>query len=317
VGLVPSVAVFLAWAVPTFAGGETRAGEYGAVAQGFGAEYEGLWERLTHGPSQLLEWMRGDDDLLVLVWLGVLALSAPIASARAPTRVRRLAYVPAFLCFAAYFLAPVHLRNQYYVATRMLAPALALLVAAAAPAGGVGLVVGVLGTALTGVWVNEVADVLRAQAREAAGLDAVLAQAEPGKRMVGLALDPVSGKVRRKVYLHAPSWYTVESGGENAFSFALFESSPLRFRDPGYPPHLQPRFEKDPWCELLAGTLAPYDYYLLREGPDPCGVEAALDAEAELVARAGGWALYAYDAGFSPRVLPDVCQCPPGRRGER
>ncbi len=316
VGLVPSMALFVAWAAQTFGGGEHRAGEYGAVTDGFGAEYEGLSVRLSHVGVQLLDWMRGDGDLVMLgLAFGVIVVAATRA-VRSPSRARTAAAIPALLCFAAYLLAPIHLRNQYYVATRMLLPAVVLLGAAVAPAGRSGLGVGLAGTLLTLVWTWNVAGAFRGYDREARGLDTVLAQAAPGGRMLGLPLSMRSAYVRRNVFLHAPSWYTVERGGENAFSFALFESSPLRFREPGHPTHLQPRSEKDPWCELLGGRLAPYEYYLVRAGSDPCGVVAALDADATLVAREHDWALYAGGVELAPRPLPEACRCPAGRRGE-
>lgn len=121
----------------------------------------------------------------------------------------------------------------------------------------------------------------------------VIAYAEPGKRMLMLAFDPVSKTAAGAQMVHFGSWYQAEHGGLTEFNFARNWVQPLQYRD-GADSAIRQGFEWFPgtfdW-DAHHGSL--YDYFLVRH---PADASQWLDEESKgavrEVARRGEWQLY-------------------------
>lgn len=304
--LAPSCILFGFWLARSLGPGSPYAAESG----GFGVRYDGFLDRIgTIGADsvQTLGW----NPVQVVgntAWVALMLWAASRVW-RTPSRNRMAAWLAPSGALVAWVLLPDELTEQYFVATRMLLPFLLLTAAVLAPSGRDGRVCAVIAAAV--VTLGSITNGLawRAFDREAAGLDRILALAEPGKRMLGVLLNARSEDVSLFPYKHFASYYTVQRGGESAFSFARFTSSPLRFRHPEDPVHLRPGQETAPWCALLRGDLAPYDYYLVRSGADPCQVRQNLASTTRLGGEADAWTLYAAEAPVPAWHPPGACKC--------
>lgn len=302
--VVPSAMLAAAWAAAAAAG--SGVGDWGDASGGevrFGA----VKEHLELLGARTFATLRGEplEGVAVALW----GAGVVVTLARRPDRPRVAMLLVALACLAGSFLLPEHAANQYYIASRMVAPAALIGAVALSPAGRAGLLVGALGLGATGALVGATRHAWAVFDREAAGALALLPLAEPPGRMLGVLLDRGSRHLLLTPFQHVASLHTVVSGGENAFSFALFESSPLRFRDPADPAHLRPGQELKPWCGLVRGRYEPYDYYLLRRGQDRCGVEAAMDAHLRQLGEDGRWVLYAAPTPLPAWEPPEECRC--------
>lgn len=129
---------------------------------------------------------------------------------------------------------------------------------------------------------------------EMVGYRQVIANAQPGKRMLMLANNPASHASTAPLMLHAAGWYQAEHGGLAEFSFARFWVSPIRFK-PMAESNIHPGFEWAPhrfdW-KVHRGAL--YDYILVHA---PLSAEAWLLGQSEgkvrLISRHAEWQLYA------------------------
>ncbi len=99
-------------------------------------------------------------------------------------------------------------------------------------------------------------------------LDTVLAQAEPGKRLLGMPLDVGSRIAALGVFLHTHMYYQVQRGGLASYSFLELALAPVRFRPGVAPPPFVDKFEWDPLARFEYDRYVDYfDYYLVRTRP--------------------------------------------------
>lgn len=298
VALLPSLAYAAAWAIPAFS--STGSGDWRDPH----GDYRWLdFDHWRHAlPARAFSITRGEPlaSTVELVWL--FAVVATFAG----RRPNRMVGVGVAAAVASYAL-PEFAHNQFYIASRMVAPALVLLVVGGL--GGAGRVATGAGVVAALLHLGVVTHAWWAVAPEADGLREVVAQAAPHTSMIALTPNRDSAHAANQVFLHAASWHQVENAGWPAFSFAIFESSPLRFRAPDAPGLLHPGEELHPWCTALAGRLPAYDYYLYRASQDRCGVGDALDTFAVRVAAQGRWVLYAGKGRLPAWPKPDECTC--------
>ncbi|GDX79199.1 hypothetical protein LBMAG42_10100 [Deltaproteobacteria bacterium] len=308
--LVPSAAAVAWWAARASRadGGVGDWGDTGAQALQWGGS--GGWFACFFGRQF---WTLRDEPFqAVAMGLWIAAVVVGLWSAwRQPDRSRLAWLLPGLLCFIASFALPEFAPNQYFIASRMLAPAMMLIVLVTAPAGRLGALSGSLGACGFAALVAATVHAWGAYSTELQGLETVLAQAEPGRRMLGVVFKPGSPHIGVRPTRHAASYYTVERGGENAFSFALFQSSPLRYREPGAPEHLRPGQEGEGWCTLAAHGSRELDYVLLRMDPsdDHCSFRTALEGAAHLTASSAGWELWGLEHDLAPWAPPAECRC--------
>jgi hypothetical protein len=128
---------------------------------------------------------------------------------------------------------------------------------------------------------------------EVAGYREVIAHAEPGKRMLMLAVDPISRTAGGAQMVHFGSWYQAEQGGLTEFNFARNWVQPLRYREDA-DSAIEQGFEWRPgsfdWKEHR-GDL--YDYLLVRYPEDVSpGLQKMSGDSVQLLARSGDWQLY-------------------------
>ena len=301
----PGSLLALAWLVPSL--GHHGTGDWRDAGGGHlrwesgHAWMLGVWVRqfwITYNePTQ---------GLALGLWLAAVAAAA--LDAGLSRRITPLA-IPAIGAWVASVVLPEHAINQFYIASRMVAPAALLTVLSLAPRGRLGGLAAGLGTA---AWLVQVGTVGRAWEQvepEAAGLREVVAAADPNLRMVAVTQSRGSVHAAEEVFLHAASWNTVDNGGEAAFSFTSFQSSPLRYADLAPKWHLRPGQELHLWCSLVNGKLPAYDLYLLRAVGDRCAVRAHLEAAGALVAESGDWALFAVNQPIPAWTAPESCGC--------
>lgn len=243
------------------------------------------------------------DYVSVALWAGGFGLA--VYDAVRERRATALLMV-GLACLVASFVLPEHLTNQYYVASRMLAPASMILSLALV---GPRRAVAWLGVGAVLLHLVAVDHAWRCADAAARGLREVVAAADDDGRMLGIAADRRVPHLRNLAFLHSASFHTVDNGGESAFSFAIFESSPLRWRDPGARVHLRPGKELRPICAFLSGKLPVYRYVLARASGRACPVGTMIGPRGSLRAAEGDWQLYEMRDAMPRADAPPECGC--------
>ncbi len=124
--------------------------------------------------------------------------------------------------------------------------------------------------------------------------DEVLAQAQPGRRLIGMIFDQNSRYAKFSAFLHYAAYYRARKGGVASFSFAELPQSPLRYRPGMGPPPKGPGWEWHAFDYSNAREGPYYDYVLVHGYVDPWQrVSIAQGPKWRLVVRDGRWALYA------------------------
>lgn len=133
---------------------------------------------------------------------------------------------------------------------------------------------------------------------ETAGYRAVMAHAQPAKRLMYLPLDRGSSASTAPLMLHFGSWYQAERGGLADFSFAQNWMQPLQYRKDHRPAVVQ-YFEWFPdrldWAQHRGDA---YDYLLIRHPADAADWLRQRSGGAMIpLARSGEWQLYGRNRG--------------------
>lgn len=155
--------------------------------------------------------------------------------------------------------------------------------------------------AIVGLWLGVTAAQWRTWDRETTALGAVMAGAEPGRRLLYLPFDQRSRAFMTAGHGHTGTWYAAERRGWAELSFAASPHVPVRYRDGDWSVPLdvirRPRWE--------TAWAASFDYVLARG--------RALDApELRPLVQRGPWHLYAV---ASPRPSRAVTPPAAGRSG--
>jgi hypothetical protein len=146
--------------------------------------------------------------------------------------------------------------------------------------------------------------------KELGDLDAILDKMPDGRRVMGLAWDPIirahlpvpeSHAAERPQItaqyslLHSPAYYVARHGGEVAFSFTRTMSLPVHYKKETMPPDPPPNFEWNPSEYRSDTTWAKYfDLVLMKtqwdDGVDPrASVWGRHAGEVDVVAHQGKW----------------------------
>jgi hypothetical protein len=316
--LLPAVLAMAVWASRSLIlAGEAawRQGHGGRNVTSTQVHFEPWDERLQHLSEWWLDAYRDDSDgRLAVAWLAVLVAVVLCAQGRAvlpaewgdPRRRWLRLKLPALLAvatFLAYLASPVSYKWIWPISYRLV-PVVSLLVLVAVGyqrlAGGVWgrrLVLLVPATGLAVVAAHTHARKAEAFAQEAGPIRAVVARAEPGKKLISLVYGAGSEVLNHAPMLHLGQYYVVDRGGMASFSFANFPQSPVLYPDVGGPPTFPPRFEWTPerfdWREH--GSY--FDYFLIRGGGQPL---AGHLHEVELVVQDGPYRLYRKKAAVAP-----------------
>jgi hypothetical protein len=196
------------------------------------------------------------------------------------------------LAVGLYFLFPVsigwlwQLNERYALVCALLLPALlrpAKGLHGAAPL----LLVAAVSFATAGVALDN----FRSFEREVGPFDEVMAQAQPGRKLIGMMFDQNSRYAKFSAFLHYASYYRARDGGVSSFSFAELPQSPLRYRPETAPPQHPPGWEWHPnlYRNDIDGRY--YDYVLVHGQVDPFASHPP-GPTFRLVIRRGTWALY-------------------------
>ncbi|HLF55895.1 MAG TPA: hypothetical protein VI942_03520 [Thermoanaerobaculia bacterium] len=306
VPLLPSIALLALFVYSQLASGTPpisplhaeHSPRYGQVGSPEAWSYEPPSETLSRMPARLWGgYSDGSDDWLGMAWLLLLVVALLVsrgsAAARLPTGSpwrESAGEVACLVAFAAYLFLPEEFAGQpwfnqkYLVFAALLAPSFLVapatggrrwLLAAAAALGFV-------------AHVNAAWKIALFQ-REAAGFEAVLETAEPGRRLLGLVFDRGElGAFRLGPFLHFPAYYVARQGGDAGLTFAGRPAIPIRYRAGAQARHPS---EWRPWEFDWRTMSGAYDYFLLRGRT--FGGATEIERRGRLVAAAGAWRLYA------------------------
>lgn len=256
------------------------------------------WNAVLHLPFALTDIWVGPWDryLLFCVAAAFVALALPAThkpSAPAPTRLQRWGPWAAFgLALALYFAMPLQLswlwllNDRYALVAALLAPALLQARDSRRAALAYGLVFAVgLGAAV------DAAVQIHRCAIELDGAEAVLARAEPGRRLLALYYDERSATARGSPYHHVHALYRARQGGVAEHSFVELPQSPLRYKAGLAPPARPFGWELEPerFDNVAIGPW--YDYLFIR-GEGPMTQAPPAGPAWRQVERRGAWALY-------------------------
>lgn len=273
----------------------------GSSAKRIGGDHWGLgWSRLTELPG-LLVGIGGSDPAATVGGVALLLLLV-LGAGRLHTAPKRL--FPLALALAGYFLFPVLYRGVGPLGPRfaaLIVPALLLATAppsrdsscALAPSRGrpvhhAAVVAFVLG------WCLLFSVRLASFNRETRSFHALVERLPENLRVRPLVFDRTSPAFPSvPALVHFPAYYTVEKGGTQGYSFAMYPLSVVRYRE-----HVVPTMsggaEWRPEDFDAATEAEHYDYYLVKSGFDrhellfgSVGDQVVLDA------RVGDWWGYA------------------------
>jgi hypothetical protein len=249
---------------------------------------------LRNIPDALLDIWRGSEDewcLLALLCAAAL-LAWPQQREPEPQWKRGLVAAWAGLAALLYFAFPVsvgwlwQLNERYALVFALLAPA--LLRPVRGPRGALPLLL----VAATGLFAaGSAVKNIRAFDREVGPFDEVLAQAQPGRRLIGMIFEQNSRYAKFSAFLHFQAYYRARMGGVASFSFAELPQSPLRYRPERAPPPHPAGWE---WhAGLFRNDLdgVYYDYVLVHAAFEPPQLRAP-GPRWRALAQRGTWALY-------------------------
>ncbi len=292
VGAVPSVVKRwfreLLFLVPSFAAVamfvlRSPARDASVRAGGVGQEIVLTWPDRMALPAEFRDTvlqLQGDsDETALLIWglalLAALAISRGVhRSARGDDhddRARaRIAWLP-FACALLFVRTPASYGWIWPIHTRFAVAAVLLLALGFSRTRHTILawcVMLSLGWASMNISRDLSANFQRWDAQELGDLDAALAHARPGRRLVALVPAMRSQFVPSNVpLLHAAAYYQTRGGAVATFSFVDFPQSPFRYREDGpRPPRLRPRWEWETNLREADPTMTYYDYVLTRAG---------------------------------------------------
>jgi hypothetical protein len=296
-GVLPGVALFLAWVVLRL--GQPSDVETGAPWKAWGpllSPQNLAWKSLAQNRAEFFEvlanLLRDGSDRWPLYAVGAVAAGALLLGGvhAAPSPEGRVARLRlpglVLLALALYFLLPFDIRGySYYLNTRYAQLAALLAVASVPvtrPSTARALHLAAAACALPLAVVLGLG--FRAFSREASEWDALIAATAPRPRVMGLVFDAGSRVVHHPVFLHGAAELARARGGITNFSFALTPHSPLRYRvapPPTFPSEWRPQaFD-------YATQGAAYDHFLVR-GVHPSRVFGArLQGELAVAAEAG------------------------------
>jgi hypothetical protein len=243
----------------------------------------------------LLDIWRGPDD--EFCFLALLAAAALLAwpQKRSEDDPWRRGLVAAWVSFAVllYFCFPVsigwlwQLNERYALVFALLLPVLLR------PSRGLRGAAPLLLVAATSFFSASIAiQNFRGFEQEVGAFDEVLAQAQPGRRLIGMIFDQNSRYAKFSAFLHYASYYRARMGGVASFSFAELPQSPLRYKPETAPPVHPAGWEwhANAYRNDVDGRY--YDYVLVHGMVDPFATHPP-GPVFHLVMRRGRWALYA------------------------
>lgn len=130
-----------------------------------------------------------------------------------------------------------------------------------------------------------------------ADFDAIKAHLPQAPRLLYLIFDHGGSTRIVTPFLHLPAYVQAEKGGFLSFHFAIFEASPLKYRDPSEPHAVVPprppvqRWEWRPEAFNVTRDAGFFDWFLVRQQRDPAAIFRA-DPAIVPVAHEGMWWLF-------------------------
>ena len=217
-------------------------------------------------------WRGPEDEYCLLALAAAAALLAWPSSEERPGRPRERGLVVIWAAWAMllYLAFPVSIGWMWQLNERYALVAALLVPALLRPLKGLRGAAPLLLVAATAVFAAGTAFAnIRAFEREVGPFDEVLAQAQPGRRLIGMIFDQNSRYAKFSAFLHFQAYYRARMGGVASFSFAELPQSPLRYRPETAPPPHPAGWE---WhANMFRNDLDGfyYDYVLVHGRVDP------------------------------------------------
>ena len=132
--------------------------------------------------------------------------------------------------------------------------------------------------------------------RETRDFTAITQVIEPAPKLLYLVFDHTGSGAARSPFMHLPAYVQAEKGGWLSFHFAVWDLSPVVYRDrdePGavVPPPVPLRWEWTPQRFSVLEHGPFFDWFLVRSRRSPA-FRFAADPTIELVAQEGRWWLF-------------------------
>lgn len=268
--LLPSLVALVLWVL------RSPARDPAIRAGGIGTRIQFTWPDRLALPGQFRETILNiqgpSDEWALIAWgLSLMAALALVRASEAPREVEadslpsthgRIAWLP-LVCAALYVFAPESYGWIWPIHTRFAVAAVLLLPLAFARTRHHVLtwaMMGLMAWASVGITHAQVVNFQLWDRDELGDLDAALAHARPGRRLIALVPATQSAHIPSNVpLLHVAAYYQVRGGDVATFSFVDFPQSPFRYRENGpRPARLRPRWE---WQTSLHEADPNYDYY--------------------------------------------------------
>lgn len=301
--VTPAVLLFARWYGRSF--GEGRAngavlGQTATLSEGFHAVFKPfgqLVRDLAGGPSQAL---RSGDDLRWLLAAVITMVVAKIVTtflekrAGAPSR-SWLLEICCLATFAAYFVLPEDIQNQAGISSRhvgmalWLAPVFASPVAASISRNARRAVIGVLVVLVLVQQALWFSNLTKFEAREAAGLDEVLAAAPPKQRLHYVKLSPESAYFLGGSWWHVEKVYMSDGFGFTADTTGIQSTGTIRYRA-GAQIH-RIGWHRPDWPRVQE-IWDNFDLVLVHRWHPTQRDFATASAHADRIAKAGEWELW-------------------------
>jgi hypothetical protein len=220
-------------------------------------------------------WTGHGDEIAAALWWTAFGIAAFFALRRA-RRARLLVFVPVICAVVLYLVTPFRVGNAAMLNVR-LAPLIVLL--AIVP----------LATARAGAWkkwplaiaavaslvttVSTTFEARRASNEMVGDFDGLLADIEPGKRVVMMNYERHSPRTHFWPYVFAGSYHRALHGGVSSWSFTELPHWPLHYAPGAAPPRHRPFWIFNPRAYRAAVDGAYYDYALVQGDVDASTVD--------------------------------------------
>jgi hypothetical protein len=255
-------------------------------------------------------WRSHVDDLCATVWWTAFLALLVMSLRGSVTRAGALALVPFACTLVVYLVTPLQVGTAGYVNVR-LAPVLSLfailgLEPRKGRAGDVPLVcAAVAALVMAG---DALYEMRRLADEELGDLDALLAHARPGSRLVMLNYELTSQRVALWPYVFAGSYHRAKGGDVAGYSFTELSHWPLHYAPGAAPPTREPFWVYGPCAYRYRGDGEYYDYVLVHGRVDPFA-EPAPGPRFSAVARSRAFTLFEKTSSPGDTTTPDHGPC--------
>jgi hypothetical protein len=310
--IIPSLGLFLFWIIQsTVSGGASGLSDEGRsrLPPLEEMQFDSLLDRFGAIPAFFINVYHGDEDEIIL--LAIVAIAAVLLLFRDGTLRRaevskfgfrrawlrqRMPEILAVAVFAVYFLSP-RLYGWIFAVSHRLIPlvgllALGVLSWSRLPRRRLFLIAPAVAVAIFASTVH-IKNAHRFD-EEVGGLRTLLADLEPGRRLMSVVYDQKSTILVTRPFMHMGQYYVVDRGGMAEFSFINYPQSPVHYLEGEEPPRQIQGIEWEPTFFDYSRDGEYFDYFLVRsdESRERIRPVGATSEDLALIGNEDRWYLY-------------------------